>query len=568
MKTILFAAKARFDSLLVSRHLPFILALLAFILTLPSLWVGLQFDDYLLEQSVRESPDAVAAMNDMFVFMDGDVQQAKERMVVGIYPWFALPEGKNAFWRPLSALTHWLDFQFFPNLPVLMHAQNVLWFALCIFFATVLYREFLPTPIAGLAALLFAVDDAHGYAVGWISNRNVLMAFAFGLLSLLLYHRSMQNAVRRKMGLFIGSTACFALSIFSAETGIAVAGYLVAYVFIFHKFSKKHWLTLLPHTLVFGLWAYFYRLGGFGGWGTSYIDPIREFVPFLWAVIERAPVLWIGLFVYPPAELYPFVTNVWLKYLWVVTGIGLIVFIGMKFEPIIRQNKNLQFLLAGAGFSILLNCSSLPANRLLFFAGFGGFAVLAAYLLDVNERSWIKRPLCFVHLYLAATLLPVMSYSPRLYGDIEPAILSAPIKPTVVIVSAPSAFHADFFSLIRTRYGGVAPDRVWYLGAGLSPMTVYRANENTLVVDAPDGYISGFDAVFRGMAHPMMEGETMNLNGLQVTVQELNRDGRPSTVIFEFDEPLHSREYQWLVWESNHLIEWQVPEIGQKIELR
>lgn len=561
MERIWLAAKGRFYSFLVSPHLPFTLALLAILLTIPSLWVGLQFDDYLLEGSVRESSNAVAAINNMFVFMDGDVLQAKMYMEVGTYPWFALPEGKNAFWRPLSALTHWLDFQYFPNLPALMHLHNILWFGLCVFLATVLYREFLPSLAAGLAALLFAVDDAHGYAVGWISNRNVLIAFVFGMLSLLLYHR---HIVHRKMALLIGSAACFALSIFSAEAGLAVAGYLVAYVLVF----RKHWLTLLPHLLVFGVWAYYYRLGNFGGWGTSYIDPVQEFIPFLWALMERVPVLSVGIFAYPPAELYPFVTHAWLKYLWVGAGVGLIGFLGMKFQPLIIKDKNLQFLLAGAVFSILLNGSSLPANRLLFFAGFGGFAVLAAFLMDVNERAWIKRPLWFVHLYLAVILLPIMAYSPRFYGDIEPAILSAPINPTVIIVSAPSAFHADFFTLIRARYETETPDRVWYLGTGLSSMTVYRPSENVLVIHASDGYISGFDSVFRGTAHPLVMGAVVDLNGLRITVREVTPDERPSTVTFEFAEPLQSREYQWLIWESNRLIEWQIPEIGQRIEVR
>lgn len=568
MRSTHTTAAARFASLLISPKLPQVLALLAVILTLPSLWVGLQFDDYLLEQSVRGSSSPVSAVNEMFIFMKGDVQHAHENMEAGIYPWFALPEGKNAFWRPLSALTHWVDFRFWPHLPVLMHVENILWFALCVFLAALLYREFLPAPAAGLAALFFAVDDGHGYTVGWISNRNVLMAFVFGMLSLWLYHRYMQDAVRNKIILLIGGVACFALSILSAEAGIAVVGYLVAYVWVFHKSLPKNWLALLPHLLVFGIWGYFYRLGDFGGWGTSYIDPLQETLPFLLAVIERAPVLWLGLLLCPPAELYPFMTNLGIKFLWVCAGMGLLVFLGIKLYPLIRQNKNLQFLLAGAGFSILLSCSSLPANRLLFFGGFGGFAVLAVCLLNTTELSWIKRPLWFVHLYLAVVLLPVMSYSPRLYGNIEPAILSAPVRSVVVIVSAPSAFHADFFGLIRTRYGAESPERIWYLGSGLSPMIVDRPSERVLVINVPAGYISGFDSVFRGGDHPMLKGQTVDLNGLQITVQEVTRDGRPAVVRFEFSEPLESQDYQWLIWESNRLVGWQPPEMGHHVEVR
>jgi hypothetical protein len=568
MKAMIAEVWGRFVWMLASPHLPMNLALLAILLTLPALWGGFQFDDYLLEQSARESPNAISSINTMFIFMDGNVQQAQSKMEAGIYPWFALPEGKVAFWRPLSALTHWVDFRIFPNLPALMHMQNIVWFAFSVFLTTLLYREFLSAPAAGLAAILFAVDDAHGYAVGWIANRNALMAYTFGLLALLLYHRFIKNADFRKWFLLLGSAACFLLAILSAEAGVAAAGYLIAYVLFLRKPSKWICLTLTPHLLVLIGWAYFYRLGGYGGWGTSYIDPARESIPFLAAVIERAPILSLGLFLYPPAEIYPFVTNVWIKFLWAGTGVGLFIFLGKIFYPTIRQNKNYQFLLAGAGLSILLNCSSLPANRLLLFAGLGGFAVLAAFLTEAKKHIWAKRLFLCVHLFLAAMMLPITAISSRSFGGIEPAILSAPIKPTVIIISAPSAFHADFFHLIRARYGSETPDRVWYLGAGLSPMTVYRPSERSLVIRADDGYISGFDSVFRGIDHPLTKGEIVNLNGLHITVQEVTSDGRPAVVMFEFSDPLQDHEYQWLIWKSNRLVEWQVPEIGGNVDIR
>ncbi|MFN8435470.1 MAG: hypothetical protein U0V18_15705 [Anaerolineales bacterium] len=567
MKTSFSAVQKRFDLLLVSPRLPFTLALLASLLTIPSLWVGLQFDDYLLEKSVQEAPTLVSAMNKMFIFMDGDVEYAQKNMEDGTYPWFALPEGKVAFWRPLSALTHWVDFYFFPNQPILMHLQNILWFALSVFLVAIFYREFLPAPVAGLAALFFTIDDAHGYAVGWISNRNVLIASVLGVLSLLLYHRSLQTLGSRKLFLWLGSIFCFSLTLLSAEAGMAIVGYFLAYLLFHPKPSKRTWGMLFPHLLVFIMWITFYRTGNFGGWGTSYIDPVREWKPFLLAVIERIPVLGLGFFAYPPAELFPFITTASIKYLWAGTALGLMLLLARSFYPIVRQNKNLQFLLAGAGFSLFLIGSSLPANRLLFFMGMGGFAVLASYLMDVNEHGWLKRPLWFIHLFAAIVLLPIMAYSPKLFGNIEPTILSASIKPTVIVISAPSAFHTDFFRLIRSRYGAESPERVWNLGASLSSMMVYRQSENTLVIKASNGYISGFDTVFRGSAHPLQKRQVINLGDLQITVQDLTPDGRPATVVFEFAEPLQNDDYQWLIWESNRLVEWDVPDIGQSIQI-
>jgi hypothetical protein len=551
-----------FSSLLVSPRLPFILGLLAILLTLPSLWVGLQFDDYLLEQSVFRAPDLNSVIHDLFIFMDGDPSHAQASMDAGIYPWFSLSDGKVAFWRPLSALTHWLDFTFWPNFPMLMHAQNILWFAFDILLVTLLYRELLPTPVAGLAALLFAVNDAHGYAVGWISNRNALMAFALGVGSLLWFHRFNQT---RRSDLLFGSGVAFALSLLSAEAGTAAAGYLAAYVFFAGASSPRKWLDLIPHAFILLAWMVFYRLGDFGGWGTSYIDPLRETGPFLRAVLERAPVLWLGLLAYPPAELYPFAADPLVKFVWIFAGIALTAFFFKMVFPLVRRDRNLQFLLAGAALGTLPVCSSLPANRLLFFMELGGMAVLGTWLHEAGGLSFVKRGAWFVHLGLAVILLPLTSYSPKAFGNIEDAILAAPIQPTVVIVSAPSAFHADFFGLIRERYGAESPERVWNLGAGLSPLTVYRQDENTLIVTARDGYISGFDSVFRGRAHPMLRGETVSLNGMQVTVHAVTRDGRPSLVEFRFTEPLQSPHYQWLVWRSGRLVEWRIPNVGESV---
>lgn len=37
--------------------------------------------------------------------------------------------------------------------------------------------------VAGVAMLLFAVDDVHGQAAGWISSRNTLLSACFGFLA-------------------------------------------------------------------------------------------------------------------------------------------------------------------------------------------------------------------------------------------------------------------------------------------------------------------------------------------------------------------------------------------------
>src|SRR5258708_827344 len=103
---------------------PWLLGLLALALPLPALATVFQFDDYLLRAALRgpAGPAALpAALNKPFVFMDGNAAHSAALMASGVLPWWTLPGGLVAFWRPLAALTHWLDFALWPASPALMH---------------------------------------------------------------------------------------------------------------------------------------------------------------------------------------------------------------------------------------------------------------------------------------------------------------------------------------------------------------------------------------------------------------------------------------------------------------
>src|SRR5262249_13600395 len=124
--------------------------------------------------------------NNAFVFMDGQAAHGLARMQSGAYPWWTLPEGQVAFWRPLSALTHWIDFALWPDAPQVMHGQSLLWLGLLGAAAAALYRRIGANAggAAALAGVLYAVDHTHGFAAAWVSNRNILLAALFGVLAL------------------------------------------------------------------------------------------------------------------------------------------------------------------------------------------------------------------------------------------------------------------------------------------------------------------------------------------------------------------------------------------------
>jgi hypothetical protein len=105
--------------------------------------------------------------------------EAAQRAVLreeGVFGWWMAPDFRMSFWRPLSSLTHVLAHWLWPRSFVLAHAQSMLWLAALLAVLAVLYRRFHLPWVAHLALLLYAVDDARGWVLGWVANRNVLVA--------------------------------------------------------------------------------------------------------------------------------------------------------------------------------------------------------------------------------------------------------------------------------------------------------------------------------------------------------------------------------------------------------
>src|SRR5258707_5125 len=79
------------------------------------------------------------------------------------------------------------------------------------------YRRMLgATWVAGVAALVYAVDDARGATVGFIANRNVLVAAAFGVPALIAHDRARRDGSRPAAWL---APLLLAGALFSKEEG-------------------------------------------------------------------------------------------------------------------------------------------------------------------------------------------------------------------------------------------------------------------------------------------------------------------------------------------------------------
>ena len=618
-----------------TQHIAFSLPLLAIILTLPALWVGLQFDDYLHRQTILNAHHAITAIMDLFIFMEGDPVTTYRLMDSGEFPWWALPEGKVAFWRPVSAFTHWLDYQLWPTQPTLMHLHSILWFGLLIGAIVHFYRQLMPTPaLALLAALLYTIDDAHGFAVGWLSNRNAILATLFGVLALCAHHQWRHNQSGKAAWL---APFSLALGLLSAEAAIATLAYLLAYALFLERGTwPQRLFSLCPALCTVIIWRIIYRSLGYGAWGTSYIDPLGEPLRYIMAAIERVPILLLAQWALPPAELYPFVSTFAVKAVWWVLAIITLLFLTWHLWPHLRSDRNAcahaRFWACGMLLSTLPPAASLPANRLLFFIGLGAMGLLAtliptythipptegnhsflnkvgryliAHLSSSKTASTLplshsptlplfvghtthyvhtsttKRltliPLIAIHLLLAPLMLPLTAYSPALFGNIEPAINSLPLRTTggcracrgteqdLIIINAPTFFATGYIAPIRTFNQQPLPKRIRFLGADLTALELTRPDPHTLLIRPTNGYITAFDPVFRSPHHPFHPNDTLQLTNLHITIHQLTPDNRPALVAYHFPHPLENPRYRWLQWQNGAYVPFTLPAVGETV---
>ena len=374
---------------LTDRRLPVWLALLAIVLTFPSLNVGLLADDHWHRIAILGSEnfgDMFGSPMDIFRFIDGEPQRTTRIMDIGVFPWWTYPKIKAAFWRPVTSLTHWLDYHLWPDFPALMHAQSILWFAALVGSVSLLYRRFMGvTFVAGLAALLYAIDDAHGQPVAWLANRNTILATLFGVLAVIAHDRWRKDRWRK--GAVIGPLL-LVISLLSAEAGITTCAFLLAYeLFISDDTWSKRCKALIPYACVVVVWRIMWTYLGYGTDGIGiYDDPIRNPLCYFSSVVHRAPIFLLAQFAIPPAGITSIFTLKQYHLLWLAALIFLSLSI-LIMIPLLRRDRQSCFWTAATILSVLPICTTFPIDRLLLFVGIGAMGLLARFFAIVLGKS-------------------------------------------------------------------------------------------------------------------------------------------------------------------------------------
>jgi len=591
---------------LAHRYLPVVLATLAMTLAAPTLWRG-WVDDDLIHRTTLLSSSLPVSLRELFTFLDSS--RNFQLMDLGTIPWWTLEAASVSFFRPVTVLTLWLDYQLWPNSSELMHAHTILWYGGVCALATLFYRRFVGRGwTAGLASFLFAVDYAHTSPVASLAGRNVLLTLLFGLLTLLAHDRWRREGWRA--GVLLGPL-WLALAVLSAEAGVATAAYLLAYaVFLDRGTWRQRLGSLLPYAAIVGVWRLVYQYLGYGAWGSGfYVDPGREPVRFAAGVLERGPVLLLGQWGGIDPGLYSLLSVRATHVFWPVALLfGVVIVIALA--PLLRKNRVARFWGLGMVLAVVPACAiSVPSGRLLAFVGLGAMGLMAQLIGGLLDRSgWLPLhrawriaawTLCLTLMGFHAILSPVLlTITPQLQDPFfcsvtELGPLPEAERQDVVIVNAPSPGHSIYVPSTRSVLGQPLPAHVRVLAPGCSSVYVTRIDAHTVIVRPEHGYLippgtagaagnqgslppvhlayayQHGDVFFRSGAFPMTAGQRIELTGMSVEVIKLTHDGRPSEARIRFARPLEDPSIVWLQWnwKKNVYVPFVVPAVGEMVQV-
>lgn len=606
----LFAAFSRKPSALA------LILLFAFVLhSGTSIVGGLYADDYIHAAYFQGNPllaekglldgikvgEPVASMRDMFSFFDPKVANYQPMRDFGMLPWWT---GENAmlhFFRPLAAITHYLDYRLWPGNSHMMHFINLLWYMLGLLAIYRLYQGVgVEKSVALLALLIVVLDQSVFQVVTWIAARSMLMIIAIGFFCVYAYHKSLHSSRWYLLSLLLLTVA-----LFTAEGAIGICAYLGAYLFML---DSRRWpqriLHILPFVLVTLGWRLYYQAQGFGAYGVDfYLDPGQEPGAFLHAASYRLPGNFFELFT--GFDVFSGQVRPDIRQQFAIGGVLLFVGLLWLLAPAIRQNRKLGFFWLGSLFALVPGLSIALAPRTMILPNVG-FAVVMAHLVYYSAkalwpggRKWLANILAvyivLVHLLLSTVVAGVMTWNiidlggeeKLTRGNVDIGIDDFAGQ-HVVIFNAIKPFWVAFIAHELAYRGEALPATVRVLSSAFYPVSVTRLDANTLQLTADPAFqldpqpvtdYSGMPAghyayltqqllgLMRGQRDAWRQGEVVSLPEMTIEVARLY-NGKPSELKVKLLQPLAS--YRWVYWDMQEMKYKPValPEVGETLEMQ
>jgi hypothetical protein len=561
---------------LASPRIRYHVAAATMVVLLPTLWSGLTLDDFGQRLIVEQRQIAGAGRLALFrlISPDADVRAAMKEL--GVYAWWLGSNTKIDYFRPLAAITHFVDYSLWPQSAWLMHLENLAWYAALVVACGALYRRFFPVAwVAGLATVCYALDYSHAAPVAWIANRNALMSALFGVLAVIA-HDGWRRQGRRALA--FAEPVLLALALFSAESGIAILGYTFAYALCIDRGTRlQRALSVAPSALVTVAWRVAYTALGHGvAYSGIMADPFVNPKAFATMATQSIPTQIAGALFALQTDLV--MDKSWALAVVAVAATALLGSIGLALSSWLKRDATARFFAAGMVMSALPLGSTIPTDRYLFWVELGALGLIAklaeAVLEPVGHTSlgglprWICGAALVGHGVISPLFFGLRAAGPALVQqDADRIAATLPDDPatareTVVVLNAPLDMMGAMLPILRIARHGVVPAHLYFLYVGTDDLTVSRVNRNTLDVRSELGWMHDIgDRASR--ATPFQLGEVADLARMHAEIRGLTPEGRPDDVRFSFPSELEDPSLTFMVWGPHGLERRNPPPIGE-----
>jgi hypothetical protein len=599
-----------------SHRVPVVLAGLAVLLMLPALWAGWLPDDLVQRahilpetasprlQGLTALPERSGELPFVLARLFSHTDRVPQQMDSGVLPWWTAPGIRVRFLRPFAAFTHFIDYHLFGARAWPMHLHSIAWFAAGIGLLALLYRRLLqPAWVAGLAALLFCLDESYYMPVMFVANRCIVICFVFGVAALLAHHEWRTTGLRTWALL---SVALLALSLLSSEAGVAVVGYVLAYALVMERGSwKSRAAGIVPSVVLVLVWRLAYGAGGYGAAQSGfYIDPLGDPVRFAHTAARWGPVLMLGQWGVPAAEMFHVLGAQARSVVWAAAAgyTALLALIGL---PLILRERVARFWALGMLLALAPLCATSPWNRNLFFVGVGAMGLVAQFAGGLFARAeWLPRTrlwrapawalcavLLVIHVGIAGTsrvTAPALTaWAVRTFNDTVDFEASPEVaRQDLVVVSAPNPFMFHFMPYLREDAGGGLPRSARVLAPGFRALEVRRTGEREIAIRAVDEDLmtpgdrpgvpmhlmhmtAHFNELWRDRSVAFAPGRAVSLEGLDIEVVGVAENGQPTDIRYSFAVPLEDAGLRWIAWDWSTerllggFVPFQVPAVGE-----
>jgi hypothetical protein len=548
---------------------------------IPTLVTPFTMDDYAqIAMMDGDYPSAHTGPFDQYDFVD-DADRAA-LMERGILPWWIHPKLVVRFFRPLSSLLLYVDHHVFASNALASHVHSLAWWALACIALYALFTRTLSERVARIAVLVFALSPCHVTPLAWVANREALVSTALGIAALSLYARWREKRSARDA---VASFVLFALAMTAGEYSLCFGGYVLAIegVYLLRRPEPVGRRLLGMAVFLVPTIAYVVARSSLH-YGARfcglYHDPSWNFSRFSEGAPRRFGVLlsvgWIGLDLFHAL----FMPGPMLVAVLALAAVLIALPFRRAFaalEP--RTRLNATWILVGS-FPAMIPMIAVEANPRLLGIAMIGISATVALAID---RAWfppapeprrgmpelagaLALVLAFIHIvrapiddWLAGRVTTAIAKG--IDGDMAWAHDRLAGKSLAVVIRGESPMSAIFSPCMLGDEKHV-PWRVLSYEAGR--VLVLRTGDRTLELVASPKPIFPMvpRLVFRDYDGTLRAGDSVEVGAMKATVLQLDKDGMPRRIRYEFDRSLDDRSILWLRESEGKFFEQPLPKTG------